>query len=548
VEDGRDTPSDYRPSKPRRVQALDGVPRTGIRNKKMSTYVAPTAPMIPGPSSMGQTESKLNAANLALNRATPSKYQKHYRTSMDDRMARGSRNKPASNSRSVSDILFDINQDSPARRSPEIPLWQQDQSIGAEARSASKRVCSVDNEAGTGRKRKKHTDEVLCPRRSLVVKLKLTREKIPQGAHRQHYVAEPNASIPLGPLVSPVDRLQSYTSLPPTQECHSSPPSLQAHRRETMAPPSSRDSRSRQHMQPSVANQPEESILYEDTVMSPLTPSSTTSRPTAAAYVNTCMEVSGDKDHQEQSQLTAQDLATQQSQFTLAAQEAVSRATEALRTVSLERTGLDAQMSMTEHHSLPAAASAPVSDNGSEGTVVPTVAVPSVIVPADTTMTGTDAPTAPRPGPAPEVLIPLVEPALTSLEPRPVSPAVDNAPAASHAVEHVRHVAHVCHRCHGFNYFSQDDLVRLNGETVSICHPPLWRNLLIIFLSSVTRVMGVNRREHSMTLWVLELCTDLRVLQMTLRSQVLQMYTTLRFRILQMCTTLRLRALKICRQ
>jgi hypothetical protein len=244
-EDGRDTPSDYRPSKPRRVQALDGVPRTDVRNKEMSTYVAPTAPMIPGPSSMGQTESKLNSANLALNRATPSKYQKQYRTSTDDRMARGpSRSKSASYSGSVSDIVFETNEDSPARRSPEIPSWQQDQSIRVEDRSASKRVCSANNEAERGRKRKKHTDEVLCPRPSLVVKFKLTREKILQEVHRQYPGADINASIPPDPLVLPVGRLQSYTSLPPTQGCHASPLSPQAHRRENMAPPSSWDSHS----------------------------------------------------------------------------------------------------------------------------------------------------------------------------------------------------------------------------------------------------------------------------------------------------------------
>jgi hypothetical protein len=243
-EDERDTPSDYRPSRSRRAQIFDGAPRSGTRNKKMSTYAAPTAPMLPGPSSMGQTESKVNSANLAFNRAAPSKYQKHNRTWTDDRMARGDRSKPTSDSGSVPDISFDVNPDSPAQRSPEIPSWQQDESIRVKARSALKRVCSADTEAQSGRKKKKHTDEVLCPRPSLVVKLKLTQEKLLQGVHHQYPGAETKAPTPSNPLALPVDRLQLYTSPPPTQEHHASALALQAHRRGDMAPSSSRSSHS----------------------------------------------------------------------------------------------------------------------------------------------------------------------------------------------------------------------------------------------------------------------------------------------------------------
>jgi hypothetical protein len=193
---------------------------------------------------MGQTESKVNSANLAFNRAAPSKYQKHNRTWTDDRMARGDRSKPTSDSGSVPDISFDVNPDSPAQRSPEIPSWQQDESIRVKARSASKRVCSADTEAQSGRKKKKHTDEVLCPRPSLVVKLKLTREKLLQGVHHQYPGAETKAPTPSNPLALPVDRLQLYTSPPPTQEHHASALALQAHRRGNMAPSSSRSSHS----------------------------------------------------------------------------------------------------------------------------------------------------------------------------------------------------------------------------------------------------------------------------------------------------------------
>jgi hypothetical protein len=242
VEDERDTPSDYCPSRSRRAQIVDSAPKSDIRNKNMSTYAAPTAPMLPGPSSMGQTESKLNSANLAFNRETSSKYREHYRTWTDDRMVRDDRGKPTSDSGSASDILFDVDPDSPAQRSPEIPSWQQDESIRVETHSASKRVCPADNEAQTGRKKKKHTEEVLCPRPSLVVKFKLTREKILQGVHHQYPGAKIKAPTPSNPLVLPVDRLQSYNSLPPTWEHHASALALQAHRRGNMAPPSSRGS------------------------------------------------------------------------------------------------------------------------------------------------------------------------------------------------------------------------------------------------------------------------------------------------------------------
>lgn len=151
-----------------------------------------------------------------------------------------------------------------------------------------------------------------------------------------------------------------------------------------MAPPSSRDSRSRQQMQPSVADQPEESILYEDTVVSPLTPSSPTGRPTAAAYVNTGMELSGDKDHQEQSQLTSQDLATQQSQFTLAAQEAASRASEALRSVGIECIGHNSRT--TVHDTLPAAAPPPALDDDSRRTAILPLTTAPTTAPMTTTI------------------------------------------------------------------------------------------------------------------------------------------------------------------
>jgi hypothetical protein len=181
-EDGKDTQSDYCPSESSGVQSFDGTPRSGSRSKNMNQYAAPTAPMVPKPSSMGQTKSKLHPDNFAPNQ-TPSTYQKQYQDSMGDRMARGnSRSKPEAASKS------------PSHNPPEIPAWHQDESIRVGARSASKRVdvSSADSEGGASRKRRKHTEKVPCPRPRLVVKLKvkLTRGKIPRDTHCQHPEAD----------------------------------------------------------------------------------------------------------------------------------------------------------------------------------------------------------------------------------------------------------------------------------------------------------------------------------------------------------------------
>ena len=236
--DGKDTQSDYCPSESSGVQSFDGTPRSGSRSKNMNQYAAPTAPMVPKPSSMGQTKSKLHPDNFAPNQ-TPSTYQKQYQDSMGDRMARGnSRSKPEAASKS------------PSHNPPEIPAWHQDESIRVGARSASKRVdvSSADSEGGASRKRRKHTEQVHCPRPSLVVKLKvkLTRGKIPRDTHCQHPEADTNTpAAPLDPSEWPFGRLESYNSMPPTQEPRASSFTLPPHQRKNTATPSSPDSRSR---------------------------------------------------------------------------------------------------------------------------------------------------------------------------------------------------------------------------------------------------------------------------------------------------------------
>ena len=237
-EDGKDTQSDYCPSESSGVQSFNGTPRSGSRSRNMNQSAAPTAPMIPKPSSMGQTKSKLHPDNFAPNQ-TPETYQKQYQDSMGDRMTRGSRrSKPEAASKS------------PSHNPPEITAWHQDESIRVGVRSASKRlgVSSADSEGGASRKRRKHTEQVHCPRPSLVVKLKvkLTRGKIPRDTHCQHPEADTNTpAAPLDPSEWPFGRLESYNSMPPTQEPRASSFTLPPHRRKNTATPSSPDSRSR---------------------------------------------------------------------------------------------------------------------------------------------------------------------------------------------------------------------------------------------------------------------------------------------------------------
>jgi hypothetical protein len=249
-EDGKDTQSNCCSSEPGGAQSFDGTPWSGSRSRNMNEYAAPTAPMVSKPSSMGQTKSRLDSDNFVPNRATPQEYQRQYRTSMDDRMARGSsRSKPEPTSDSVPDILFDVNPNSPSQNPPEIPSWAQDESIRVGARGGLKRagVCSAAPEEGEVRKKRKYVRKVPCPKLSLVVKLKLTREKskkILQGAHHQGPGVETSAPAPLASSEWPVGRLESYNAIPSTQECHASPFTLQSHEQENMAIPSSRVSHS----------------------------------------------------------------------------------------------------------------------------------------------------------------------------------------------------------------------------------------------------------------------------------------------------------------
>ena len=236
-EEETETQSDYCPPKSGRSNDFDGMRRSG----KMNAYAAPIAPMMPESSSMGNNQAKLDAGNIAPHRATPPQYQKQYLTSTHDRVARGSRSEPASDSDSDPDILFEDDPNSSAQNSLEPPLWYQE----LEARRASKRVRSDESGAGGSLKRGKHTGEVPYPRLRLVVKLKvkLTREKIPQDALCQRTWAEKNTpAAPLVPPERPNVRLESHNSMPLTQECHVSSSTLKSHGSENTAAPSSRGS------------------------------------------------------------------------------------------------------------------------------------------------------------------------------------------------------------------------------------------------------------------------------------------------------------------
>ena len=240
-EEETETQSDYCPPKSGRSNDFDGMRRSG----KMNTYAAPIAPMIPESSSMGNNQAKLDAENIAPNRATPSQYQKQYLTSTHDPVARGSRSEPASYSDSDSGILFEDDPNSSAQNSLEPPLWYQE----LEARRASKRVRSDESEAGGSLKRGKYAGEVPYPRLRLVVKLKvkLTRGKIPQDAPCQRTGAETNTpAAPLIPPERPNVRLESHNNMPLTQECHVLSSTLKSHGSENTAAPSSRGS----HNQP----------------------------------------------------------------------------------------------------------------------------------------------------------------------------------------------------------------------------------------------------------------------------------------------------------
>jgi hypothetical protein len=293
-EDGKETQSNCCSSESGGAQSLDGTPRSGSRSRNMSEYAVPTAPMFSKPSSMGQTKSRLDADNFIPNRATSPRHLKEHRTSMDERMTRGSsRSKPESTSGSVPEILFDVNPNSPSRNPPEFISWTQDESIQVGARGGSKRggskragVSSAAPEEGEVLKKRKYVRKVPCPKRSLVVKLKLTREKIPQGAPRQQPGVETSTPAPLPSSEWPIGRLESYDSMPSTQECHALPFTLQPHERENTAVPSSRGSHSH----------PQESDKAAETLAAMVDTSATNVPATNSSVPNIHSAVAEDRD------------------------------------------------------------------------------------------------------------------------------------------------------------------------------------------------------------------------------------------------------------
>lgn len=189
-----------------RMQGLGDMTQFDSR-KRM--YTAPTACMLSGQQSMGNTQARLESANILRNSATSLPLSKPWRTSKEDRMEKGSRSRPASSlsdsMTEVSALTSDANPTPPAQESRKGPSGCQNEVVGSEARNASKRALPAGLPTA-GSKKMKHTQEVPhtqgapCPKPSLVVKIrvKLTQEKNFQYNHRSHSESANHAPTPAG--------------------------------------------------------------------------------------------------------------------------------------------------------------------------------------------------------------------------------------------------------------------------------------------------------------------------------------------------------------
>jgi hypothetical protein len=151
--------------------------------------------MVRGQNSMGNTQVKLDS--------TSPPYSRHYLTSRSDRMGRGGRIRPTS---SFSDFVSELTSFT-SDGNPTSPTWEshegssgfQDDTIELKAHGASKRALQVESPATDSRKRRHtrdvpHTREESYPRPRLIVKLKLTQEKMLHGTQRLHSVSA--SSVP----------------------------------------------------------------------------------------------------------------------------------------------------------------------------------------------------------------------------------------------------------------------------------------------------------------------------------------------------------------
>jgi hypothetical protein len=201
LEKARMTRSDYCPSKSNRVQISDDPSRSGAR-KKVKQYAAPIASTMAGLPIMGNTQARLDSAKLPSSRGTLPQYhhQQQYGPSQNGNASRGTRSNPTSISSSSSETAFDI--DLPTQEIPELIPWDRDQNVRLESRSASKRLWADGPQAEAGSKKSKHTREVLHPGQSLIVKLKLTRNKTYQDMQHQSLRPEATASATPTPTSS----------------------------------------------------------------------------------------------------------------------------------------------------------------------------------------------------------------------------------------------------------------------------------------------------------------------------------------------------------
>jgi hypothetical protein len=401
------TRSSYLLPQSNRIQGQRGTTRPINRKNK---FPAPTACMVCGQNSMGNTQVNLES--------TSPPYSRHYLTSRNDRMGRGGRSRPTSSfSYSVSELTSftsDADPTSPAWEPHEGSSGFQDDTIEVKANGASKRALQVESPATDSRKRRHtrevpHTREDSYPRRRLIVKLKLTQEKMLHGTQRLHSVSASSVPATVTTPQLSTGRTQQYqvqydstADSSPNQDRHGP----------------------RYSLQPSVTDEPEDIDMHLPQYNHRNPPQSDESASTSktGTRINTVEEVDEDRSYREQSPVTVPDMAER---LTFAAREAASKASEALRVFGLERIGCEARGN--EGNAFPTAAlSQGLADDSRQPIVprdIPTAAPTAAPTPAPSTQTNTT----PAQVTALNNLSPTKSPGVpsTTLMPLPAKPAIE---------------------------------------------------------------------------------------------------------------------------
>jgi hypothetical protein len=331
-------------------------------------------------------------------------------------MSRVGRRRPESSSSDPASELtsFFSDADPISHESHEGTSGVQDDTIEVKANGASKRALQVESSAIESRKRRNtrevpHTREESCPRPRLIFKLKLTQEKMSHDSQRLHAVSA--NLVPATVTASQLRAGQIQQSQVSSDSTAYIDPSPTQERPESRYPP-----------QPSMTDELDETVVLSPRYNHNHPPQSDRSASTSAAgtRIDTVEEVNEDRSHREQSPATVPDMAERP---TLAAREAASQASEALRVSDLERIGCEARVK--ERETLPVAAPSQALDNNKRQPVVPyaipttapmfhpitrTTPVPAQVTAQDTT-SSTELLSAPSPTSMPPPLRSALEPA-----------------------------------------------------------------------------------------------------------------------------------------